>query len=58
MTKHVEVMELVAQLKAAEEAFVLATVVRTVAAISSSGPTRSVARPAGSRSRAAISRLR
>ena len=32
MTKHVEVMELVAQLKAAEEAFVLATVVRTVAA--------------------------
>jgi len=30
MTKHVEVMDLVAQLKAAEEAFVLATVVRTV----------------------------
>jgi hypothetical protein len=30
MTRHVEVMDLVAQLKAAEEAFVLATVVRTV----------------------------
>jgi xanthine dehydrogenase accessory factor len=30
MTKHVEVMDLVARLKAAEETFVLATVVRTV----------------------------
>ena len=30
MTRHVEVMELVAELKAAEQAFVLATVVRTV----------------------------
>src|SRR6201985_2574201 len=30
MTAHVEVMDLVAQMKAAEEAFVLATVVRTV----------------------------
>ncbi|MGA9090261.1 MAG: XdhC /CoxI family-like protein, partial [Bradyrhizobium sp.] len=30
MTRHVEVMDMVARLKAAEEAFVLATVVRTV----------------------------
>ena len=30
MTAHVEVMDLVAQMKAAEQTFVLATVVRTV----------------------------
>ena len=30
MTRHVDVMDLVAQMKAAEEAFVLATVVRTL----------------------------
>ena len=34
MTVHVEVMDLVAEMKAAEQAFVLATVVRTVSVTS------------------------
>jgi xanthine dehydrogenase accessory factor len=47
MTKHVEVMELVAQLKAAEEAFVLATVVRTVSVTAAKAGAKAVIRPDG-----------
>jgi hypothetical protein len=38
MTSHVEVMDMVAQMKAAEQAFVLATVVRTVSVTAAKGP--------------------
>jgi xanthine dehydrogenase accessory factor len=48
MTKHVEVMDLVAQLKAAEEAFVLATVVRTVSVTAAKAGAKAIIRPDGS----------
>ena len=47
MTKHVEVMDLVAQLKAAEEAFVLATVVRTVSVTAAKAGAKAIIRPDG-----------
>ena len=47
MTKHVEVMELVAHLKAAEEAFVLATVVRTVSVTAAKAGAKAIIRPDG-----------
>jgi xanthine/CO dehydrogenase XdhC/CoxF family maturation factor len=47
MTKHVEVMELVAQLKAAEETFVLATVVRTVSVTAAKAGAKAIIRPDG-----------
>src|ERR1700693_2127166 len=47
MTRHVEVMELVAQLKAAEQAFVLATVVRTVSVTAAKAGAKAIIRPAG-----------
>jgi xanthine dehydrogenase accessory factor len=47
MSKHVEVMELVARLKAAEEAFVLATVVRTVSVTAAKAGAKAIIRPDG-----------
>jgi xanthine dehydrogenase accessory factor len=47
MTRHVEVMELVAELKAAEEAFVLATVVRTVSVTAAKAGAKAIIRPDG-----------
>jgi xanthine dehydrogenase accessory factor len=47
VTKHVEVMDLVAQLKAAEEAFVLATVVRTVSVTAAKAGAKAIIRPDG-----------
>src|ERR1700733_8198564 len=47
MTKHVEVMELVAQLKAAEEAFGLATGVRTVSVTAAKAGAKAIIRPDG-----------
>jgi xanthine dehydrogenase accessory factor len=47
MTAHVEVIELVAQLKAAEEAFVLATVVRTVSVTAAKAGAKAIIRPDG-----------
>ena len=47
MTAHVEVMDLVAQLKAAEQAFVLATVVRTVSVTAAKAGAKAVIRPDG-----------
>jgi xanthine dehydrogenase accessory factor len=47
MTAHVEVMDLVAQLKAAEEAFVLATVVRTVSVTAAKAGAKAIIRPDG-----------
>src|ERR1700692_1849890 len=47
MTKHVEVMELVAQLKAAEETFVLAPVVRTVSVTAAKAGAKAIIRPDG-----------
>src|SRR5580700_2200178 len=47
MTKHVEVMDLVTQLKAAEEAFVLATVVRTVSVTAAKAGAKAIIRPDG-----------
>src|ERR1700686_3914132 len=47
MTKHVEVMDLVTQMKAAEEAFVLATVVRTVSVTAAKAGAKAVIRPDG-----------
>src|SRR5467141_4020897 len=47
MTKHVEVMELVARLKAAEETFVLATVVRTVSVTAAKAGAKAIIRPDG-----------
>src|SRR5258708_2446166 len=47
MTNHVEVMELVARLKAAEEAFVLATVVRTVSVTAAKAGAKAIIRPDG-----------
>jgi xanthine dehydrogenase accessory factor len=48
MTVHVEVMDLVSRLKAAEEAFVLATVVRTVSVTAAKAGAKAVIRPDGS----------
>src|SRR5215475_10063159 len=48
MTAHVEVMDLVAQMKAAEEAFVLATVIRTVSVTAAKAGAKAVIRPDGS----------
>src|SRR6202051_4740110 len=47
MTKHVEVMDLVARLKAAEEAFVLATVVRTVSVTAAKAGAKAIIRTDG-----------
>jgi xanthine dehydrogenase accessory factor len=47
MTAHVEVMDLVAQMKAAEQAFVLATVVRTVAVTAAKAGAKAIIRPDG-----------
>src|SRR5437868_11303857 len=48
MTAHVEVMELVARLKAAEQTFVLATVVRTVSVTAAKAGAKAIIRPDGS----------
>lgn len=48
MTVHVEVMDLVSRLKAAEESFVLATVVRTVSVTAAKAGAKAVIRPDGS----------
>jgi xanthine dehydrogenase accessory factor len=47
MTAHVEVIDLVARLKAAEEAFVLATVVRTVSVTAAKAGAKAIIRPDG-----------
>src|SRR5512147_363023 len=47
MTAHVEVMDLVAQMKAAERAFVLATVVRTVSVTAAKAGAKAIIRPDG-----------
>jgi len=47
MTAHVEVMDLVAQMKAAEEAFVLATVVRTISVTAAKAGAKAIIRPDG-----------
>jgi xanthine dehydrogenase accessory factor len=48
MTRHVEVMDVVARLKAAEQAFVLATVVRTVSVTAAKAGAKAIIRPDGS----------
>src|ERR1700686_2837840 len=48
MTKHVEVMDLVAQMKAGEEAFGLATVLRTVSVTAAKAGAKAIIRPDGS----------
>src|SRR5258707_8528410 len=45
MSKHVEVMELVARLKAADQTFVLATVVRTVSVTAAKAGAKAIIRP-------------
>jgi xanthine dehydrogenase accessory factor len=47
MGEHVEVMDLVAQMKAAEQAFVLATVVRTVSVTAAKAGAKAIIRPDG-----------
>jgi xanthine dehydrogenase accessory factor len=47
MTASIEVMDLVAQMKAAEEAFVLATVVRTVSVTAAKAGAKAIIRPDG-----------
>ncbi|PWK73874.1 XdhC/CoxI family protein [Aminobacter sp. AP02] len=47
MTAHVDVMDLVSRLKAAEQAFVLATVVRTVSVTAAKAGAKAVIRPDG-----------
>jgi xanthine dehydrogenase accessory factor len=47
MTAHLEVMDLVAQMKAAEQAFVLATVVRTVSVTAAKAGAKAIIRPDG-----------
>ena len=47
MTSHVEVMDMVAQMKAAEQAFVLATVVRTVSVTAAKAGAKAIIRPDG-----------
>jgi xanthine dehydrogenase accessory factor len=46
-TAHVEVMDLVAEMKAAEKAFVLATVVRTVSVTAAKAGAKAIIRPDG-----------
>ncbi len=48
MTRHVDVIDLVASLKAAEQAFVLATVVRTVSVTAAKAGAKAIIRPDGS----------
>jgi len=48
MGAHAEVMDLVAQMKAAEQAFVLATVVRTVSVTAAKAGAKAIIRPDGS----------
>jgi xanthine dehydrogenase accessory factor len=48
MAAHVEVLDLVAQMKAAEESFVLATVVRTVSVTAAKAGAKAIIRPDGS----------
>ena len=47
MTTHVEVLELVAQMKSAEQAFALATVVRTVSVTAAKAGAKAIIRPDG-----------
>jgi xanthine dehydrogenase accessory factor len=47
MTAHVEVLDLVARMKAAEETFVLATVVRTVSVTAAKAGAKAIIRPDG-----------
>jgi xanthine dehydrogenase accessory factor len=47
MTAHAEVMDMVAQMKAAEQAFVLATVVRTVSVTAAKAGAKAIIRPDG-----------
>jgi xanthine dehydrogenase accessory factor len=47
MTAHVEVMDLVTQMKSAEQAFVLATVVRTVSVTAAKAGAKAIIRPDG-----------
>ena len=47
MSAHVEVMDLVAQMKAAEQAFALATVVRTVSVTAAKAGAKAIIRPDG-----------
>ena len=47
MSTHVEVMDLVTQMKAAEQAFVLATVVRTVSVTAAKAGAKAIIRPDG-----------
>src|SRR3977135_2912626 len=47
MTAHVEVMDLVARMKAAEQAFGLATVVRTVSVTAAKAGAKAIIRPDG-----------
>ena len=47
MSRHVEVIDLVAELKAAEETFVLATVVRTVSVTAAKAGAKAIIRPDG-----------
>jgi len=47
MTAHVDLMDLVAQMKAAEQAFVLATVVRTVSVTAAKAGAKAIIRPDG-----------
>jgi xanthine dehydrogenase accessory factor len=47
MTAHVEVMDLVARMKAAEQAFVLATVVRTVSVTAAKAGAKAIIQPDG-----------
>jgi len=47
MGAHVEVMDLVAQMKAAERAFVLATVVRTVSVTAAKAGAKAIIAPDG-----------
>jgi xanthine dehydrogenase accessory factor len=48
MAAHVEVLDLVAQMKAAEQSFVLATVVRTVSVTAAKAGAKAIIRPDGS----------
>jgi len=47
MTMHVDVMDLMAKLKSSEEAFVLATVVRTVSVTAAKAGAKAIIRPDG-----------
>jgi xanthine dehydrogenase accessory factor len=47
MTAHVEVIDMIAQMKAAEQAFVLATVVRTVSVTAAKAGAKAIIRPDG-----------